>query len=190
MCVHCLKHEISCFDDFAHTRIVWTTCSGATHPTLLEVTVFCGNSWVSLLLGTEDSFPLSLCLCLHSRQFLTATQHTGRAHTKDTHSIQIGSYFSVKWKLNVDNRAPLNGISYLWWLFVPGWWGRGREWTPQPDRFHTEPSDDNMHVFFKKDDRVWRLFPFPQNTTVNQQGSKHRLTRTTTNRRIQTDTDK
>lgn len=48
--------------------------------TLLADAAVCRFSWV-LLIGSEVLLPLSLCLCLHSRQFLTATQHTEKRKT-------------------------------------------------------------------------------------------------------------
>lgn len=54
----------------------------------------CRLSWV-LLMGREVLLLLSLCLCLHSRQFRTATQHTERRRTdwlKHNYELRFTSF--------------------------------------------------------------------------------------------------
>lgn len=51
--------------------------------TLLEVTAPSMNSCILWLLRMNDFFPPFLYVCLHSRQFLTATQHTTNKTTSE-----------------------------------------------------------------------------------------------------------
>lgn len=48
-----------------------------------------------LLLVNEDLQLRSLCLCLHSRQFLTATQHT-EGNMEETGIFRISDMFKMK----------------------------------------------------------------------------------------------
>lgn len=82
MCFHRLFSMRLCVDTFCMRICV---CSPVflqvcERITLLADAAVCRFSWV-LLIGSEVLLPLSLCLCLHSRQFLTATQHTERRQT-------------------------------------------------------------------------------------------------------------
>lgn len=66
-----------------------------------------------LLLVKEDLQLRSLCLCLHSRQFLTATQHTGgQSRRKKTRKITDASQREKKTKVTEGPRL-VQGFVYL-----------------------------------------------------------------------------
>lgn len=83
MCIRCVfidsLESVCVWMHFASLHIVVFLCL-CRCITLLADAAVCKFSWV-LLIGSEVLLPLSLCLCLHSRQFLTATQHTEKRKT-------------------------------------------------------------------------------------------------------------
>lgn len=61
-----------------------------------------------LLLVNEDLQLRSLCLCLHSRQFLTATQHT-EGNMEETGIFRMSEVFKMKSEKAQRNQKPSKG---------------------------------------------------------------------------------